>query len=89
MVVLILRVVRLKDGIVPENLEVNSKITWPDNGETVDLLGREEPKVENEFKINAKIDEIIIKFIKGSYLPSNQTDKYLKKFLNVCIKTNF
>ena len=36
----VVRVMRLKDGIVPEDLEVNSVLTWPDTGETVDLLGK-------------------------------------------------
>ncbi len=33
-------VMRIKDGIIPEDLVVNGKITWPDTGETVDLLNR-------------------------------------------------
>lgn len=36
----VVRVMRIKDGIVSEDLEVNSIVTWPDNGETVDLLGK-------------------------------------------------
>ena len=39
------RVYRIKDGIIPEDLVVNGVITWPDTGETVDLLERE-PEVE-------------------------------------------
>ena len=31
---------RIKDGIIPTDLVVNGKITWPDTGETVDLLNR-------------------------------------------------
>ena len=34
------RVMRIKDGIIPTDLVVNGKITWPDTGETVDLLNR-------------------------------------------------
>ena len=36
------RVYRIKDGIIPEDLVVNGKVTWPDTGETVDYLPREE-----------------------------------------------
>ena len=39
------RVYRIKDGIIPEDLVVNGVVTWPDTGETVDLLERE-PEVE-------------------------------------------
>ena len=45
------RVMRLKDGIIPEDLVVNGFVTWPDTGERVDLLERpvvEEVKVEEE-----------------------------------------
>jgi len=34
------RVMRIKDGIIPEDRVVNGVVTWPDTGETVDLLGR-------------------------------------------------
>ena len=44
----VVRVMRIKDGIIPEDLVVNSIITWPDNGETVDLF--------KDYKI-AKIDQ--------------------------------
>lgn len=37
----VVRVMRIKDGVIPEDLVVNSVLTWPDNGETVDLLGRD------------------------------------------------
>ena len=44
------RVMRLKDGIIPEDLVVNGVVTWPDTGETVDLLNRpvEEPVLAQE-----------------------------------------
>lgn len=42
----VVRVMRIKDGIIPEDLVVNSKITWPDNGETVDLIVREQATEE-------------------------------------------
>ncbi len=42
------RVYRLKDGIIPEDLVVNGVVTWPDTGETVDLLEREPEVVEEE-----------------------------------------
>ncbi len=34
----VVRIMRIKDGIIPEDLVVNSVLTWPDNGETIDLL---------------------------------------------------
>ncbi len=34
------RVMRIKDGIIPEDLVVNGFVTWPDTGERVDLLNR-------------------------------------------------
>lgn len=37
----VVRVMRLKDGIVPEDLVVNATLTWPDNGEIVELIERE------------------------------------------------
>lgn len=46
----VVRVLRLKDGIVPEDLVVNSIITWPDNGETVDLLNKAEI-IENQIEL--------------------------------------
>ena len=42
------RVYRIKDGIIPEDLVVNGKVTWPDTDETVDLLGREPDIIEEE-----------------------------------------
>lgn len=36
----VVRIMRVKDGIIPENYVVNSKIVWPDTGETADLLNR-------------------------------------------------
>ena len=33
----VVRVMRIKDGIIPVDLEVNSLLTWPDTGEIVDL----------------------------------------------------
>lgn len=58
----VVRVMRIKDGIIPEDLVVNSKITWPDTGETVDLLGREEVEEKNEdrnLSIELK-DELVV-----------------------------
>ena len=37
----VVRIMRIKDGIIPEDLEVNGVITWPDNGETMDLLHKD------------------------------------------------
>ena len=47
----VVRVMRIKDGIIPEDLIVNSTLTWPDNGETVELIAREE-------KIDLKPEEM-------------------------------
>ena len=38
----VVRIMRIKDGIIPEDLVVNGVVTWPDTGETVDLLHRDE-----------------------------------------------
>lgn len=57
----VVRVMRIKDGIIPEDLVVNSKLTWPDNGEIVDLLEREEviekPAEEIENGVNVEDEE--------------------------------
>ena len=42
------RVYRIKDGVIPEDLVVNGFVTWPDTGETVDLLERPVPEPEPE-----------------------------------------
>lgn len=42
-------IMRIKDGIIPEDLVVNGVVTWPDTGETVDLLER--PVIEPEPEI--------------------------------------
>ncbi|MBR6253721.1 MAG: C40 family peptidase [Clostridia bacterium] len=56
------RVYRIKDGVIPEDLVVNGEVTWPDTGETVDLLGRvPEVSEEDQFiqdDINALNEEI-------------------------------
>lgn len=57
----VVRIMRIKDGVIPTDLQVNSKITWPDNGETMDLLTREEivnnsSEMESKGEI-AKIEE--------------------------------
>lgn len=38
----VVRIMRIKDGVIPEDLVVNSTLTWPDNGETVELIERED-----------------------------------------------
>ena len=50
------RVMRIKDGIIPEDLVVNGFVTWPDTGETVDLLERPVPEPEPEPEI---IEEVV------------------------------
>lgn len=63
----VVRVMRIKDGIIPEDLVVNSVLTWPDNGETVDLLGRKlnvEESLETETEnLNVSGDNILGKNI--------------------------
>lgn len=59
----VVRVMRIKDGIIPKNLEVNSILTWPDTGETVDLLTGEilmKPSGDelDEISINISGDKI-------------------------------
>ena len=48
----VVRIMRIKDGIIPEDLQVNSLLTWPDTGEIVDLLGR--TSTEELERLNAK-----------------------------------
>lgn len=50
------RVYRIKDGVIPEDLVVNGFVTWPDTGETVDLLER--PVIEE--KEEEDIDSVIV-----------------------------
>lgn len=52
------RVYRIKDGVIPDDLVVNGKVTWPDTGETVDLLGREPEISEEEQFIHDDINAI-------------------------------
>ncbi|MBQ9267720.1 MAG: C40 family peptidase [Clostridia bacterium] len=44
----VVRIMRVKDGIVPEDFVMDGTLTWPDNGETVDLLRRENLIEEEE-----------------------------------------
>ena len=51
----VVRVMRIKDGIIPEDLIVNSTLTWPDNGETVELIDRRtSEEIWNEAKLANK-----------------------------------
>lgn len=52
----VVRVMRIKDGIIPVDLEVNSLLTWPDTGEIVDLLGK--TSVEELERMNIEQKEI-------------------------------
>ncbi len=60
------RVMRIKDGIIPEDLVVNGFVTWPDTGETVDLLERPvveevvEPEEEEVITVEVEIDEPLL-----------------------------
>jgi len=48
----VVRIMRIKDGIIPEDREVNGIITWPDNGETMDLLHLDDPNYVVEQQSN-------------------------------------
>ena len=87
----VLRVVRLKDGVVPADLEVNSKLTWPDTGESVDLLGKVELEVVEEvfLDINTDLDVFLIDLINGKDVLNDKTKRYLNAFLNACIEIVF
>ncbi len=50
-------IVRVKDGIIPENARANTKITWPDTGEEQILVIHEEDYAEADFEAP---DETII-----------------------------
>ena len=55
------RVMRIKDGIIPEDLVVNGVIAWPDNGETMDLLHREENTIlDEDISFAENVEEEII-----------------------------
>jgi len=59
----VVRIMRIKDGVIPEDYVSNSIITWPDTGETVDLLGRADPATlrpgvtSNDLVIEQRIKE--------------------------------
>ena len=67
------RVYRIKDGIIPEDLVVNGVVTWPDTGETVDLLGREPEVIEEE------IIEEVVEEIQEVWPVEEQTAQVAKK----------
>lgn len=48
----VVRIMRIKDGIIPEDLLVNGTLTWPDNGETVELIKRENPLLKAKEELN-------------------------------------
>lgn len=57
----VVRVMRIKDGIIPEDLLVNATLTWPDNGETVQLIERKTPEeIWNEITIAHKPESVTI-----------------------------
>ena len=41
----VVRIMRIKDGIIPEDFVMDSLLTWPDNGEVEDILGRPVPQL--------------------------------------------
>ncbi len=47
------RVMRIKDGIIPEDLVVNGFVTWPDTGERVDLLNRPVEVIEEVEEVDS------------------------------------
>lgn len=54
----VVRVMRIKDGIVPTDYVVNDLLTWPDTGETVSLIAREQPAPEPEVEEPVEEDPI-------------------------------
>jgi hypothetical protein len=91
----VVRVMRIKDGIIPEDLVVNGVVTWPDTGETVDLLNRtydmaqveeiiDQSKDSNGEQGNVIIPEYtledLIKMQENSYAAKANSD-YLKRIV--------
>jgi len=70
----VVSVIRIKDGIIPEDLEVNSSITWPDNGEIVDLLNRK-TVVEEISGENIEMNSDINSEKSENIIPENTSDK--------------
>jgi len=76
----IVSVVRVKDGIVPEDLVANGVITWPDTGEKEDILERPiiiEPQIlYSGDNINIKIEsgEIVISEDKEDIIIKNENE---------------
>ncbi|MBR3281175.1 MAG: C40 family peptidase [Clostridia bacterium] len=54
------RVMRIKDGIIPEDLVVNGVITWPDNGETMDLLHRSDTILDENIDFAENVQEEVV-----------------------------
>lgn len=48
----VVRVMRIKDGVIPEDLVVNGTLVWPDNGEKVELIERENPLLKAKEELN-------------------------------------
>ena len=72
------RVYRIKDGVIPEDLVVNGNVTWPDTEETVDLLGREPAISEEEQFIHDDINALNEEITAMESLPfEEQTDEVM------------
>ncbi len=85
----VVRVMRLKDGVIPEDRVVNGVITWPDTGETVDLLGRtpvielvEEPETSGDLVENIEIVEEEKAVIPDSEKLNDVAKEYVDKKLS-------
>lgn len=84
----IVSIVRVKNGLIPEEMQVNSTIIWPDTGEEETLIQKEKNKFEDEeiVKIRSKYYANIDK---NHINASNQlTIMNSNKILEKILKTN-
>ena len=70
----IVSVVRLKDGIVPEDKIVNGLITWPDTNEQEDLLSYKRPVEEEPIEIIYSGDNIKIYLENGQIIEFSENE---------------
>ncbi len=73
-------VVRVKDGVVPEDQKVNGTIIWPDTGETGILIERE--RLEQEALIEAESGEGIQNIVIQDNI-SDIVSQYVEEDINV------
>jgi len=72
-----INVMRIKDGIIPEDYTVNSKITWPDTNEEEYILGKPINMLLEEYA--ARSPKINLKYL--SYLYKNSLKDFYIKIL--------